>query len=90
MISNIFIPIALRTNVYDMRLTAHADGWIYGVFCTERKDPQAAPGRSEAAAPVATALPVAWSGALPLRGGAPSPFAPELGAGTARASGLTG
>jgi len=31
-------------NVYDMRLTAHEDGWIYGVFCTERKDPQAAPG----------------------------------------------
>lgn len=25
-------------NVYDMRLTAHADGWIYGLFCTERKD----------------------------------------------------
>ncbi|MDD5062406.1 MAG: glycosidase [Candidatus Marinimicrobia bacterium] len=25
-------------NVYDMRLTRHADGWIYGVFCTERKD----------------------------------------------------
>jgi 4-O-beta-D-mannosyl-D-glucose phosphorylase len=29
------------TNVYDMRLTAHADGWIYGVFCTERRDPNA-------------------------------------------------
>ena len=28
-------------NVYDMRLTAHQDGWIYGVFCTERKDPGA-------------------------------------------------
>lgn len=26
------------TNVYDMRLTQHADGWIYGLFCTERKD----------------------------------------------------
>jgi 4-O-beta-D-mannosyl-D-glucose phosphorylase len=26
------------TNVYDMRLTKHADGWIYGLFCTERKD----------------------------------------------------
>ncbi len=26
------------TNVYDMRLTAHQDGWIYGLFCTERKD----------------------------------------------------
>jgi 4-O-beta-D-mannosyl-D-glucose phosphorylase len=31
-------------NVYDMRLTRHADGWIYGVFCTERKDPDAPPG----------------------------------------------
>ena len=27
------------TNIYDMRLTAHEDGWIYGVFCVERKDP---------------------------------------------------
>jgi 4-O-beta-D-mannosyl-D-glucose phosphorylase len=26
------------TNVYDMRLAAHEDGWIYGIFCTERKD----------------------------------------------------
>lgn len=32
------------TNVYDMRLTKHEDGWIYGVFCSERKDPNAAPG----------------------------------------------
>jgi 4-O-beta-D-mannosyl-D-glucose phosphorylase len=32
------------TNVYDMRLTAHEDGWIYGIFCVERKDPAAAPG----------------------------------------------
>jgi 4-O-beta-D-mannosyl-D-glucose phosphorylase len=31
-------------NVYDMRLTKHEDGWIYGVFCTERKDPNAPPG----------------------------------------------
>lgn len=29
------------TNVYDMRLTAHEDGWIYGLFCAERKDPSA-------------------------------------------------
>lgn len=29
------------TNVYDMRLTSHADGWIYGLFCTERKDKSA-------------------------------------------------
>ena len=26
------------TNVYDMRLVQHQDGWIYGLFCTERKD----------------------------------------------------
>jgi 4-O-beta-D-mannosyl-D-glucose phosphorylase len=25
-------------NIYDMRLTKHQDGWIYGVFCSERKD----------------------------------------------------
>ena len=31
-------------NVYDMRLTTHEDGWIYGVFCTERKDPDAPKG----------------------------------------------
>lgn len=29
------------TNVYDMRLVLHEDGWIYGLFCTERKDPDA-------------------------------------------------
>lgn len=32
------------TNVYDMRLVAHQDGWIYGIFCAERKDPAALPG----------------------------------------------
>lgn len=31
-------------NVYDMRLTNHEDGWIYGVFCTERKDKNAPKG----------------------------------------------
>lgn len=31
-------------NVYDMRLTKHEDGWIYGLFCTERKDPKAPRG----------------------------------------------
>ncbi|MHA6531432.1 glycoside hydrolase family 130 protein [Paenibacillus sp. BAC0078] len=31
-------------NVYDMRLVKHADGWIYGLFCTERKDPDAPHG----------------------------------------------
>lgn len=29
---------AEETNVYDMRLTQHEDGWIYGVFCSESKD----------------------------------------------------
>lgn len=43
-------PVALpdtdphETNVYDIRLTAHEDGWIYGVFCSERHHPDAAPG----------------------------------------------
>jgi 4-O-beta-D-mannosyl-D-glucose phosphorylase len=37
------------TNVYDMRLTRHEDGWIYGLFCTERKDPAARPGDESAA-----------------------------------------
>ena len=32
------------TNVYDMRLTRHEDGWIYGLFCVERKDPAAPAG----------------------------------------------
>ncbi|MEN5434935.1 glycosidase [Sphingobacterium faecium] len=32
------------TNIYDMRLTLHEDGWIYGIFCTERKDPAAPVG----------------------------------------------
>ncbi len=29
------------TNVYDIRLTQHEDGWIYGLFCTERRDTNA-------------------------------------------------
>jgi len=37
------------TNVYDMRLTAHEDGWIYGIFCSERKDPDAPAGDLSAA-----------------------------------------
>jgi 4-O-beta-D-mannosyl-D-glucose phosphorylase len=32
------------TNVYDMRLVRHEDGWIYGLFCTERRDPKAPRG----------------------------------------------
>jgi|GEM_PF-59143 len=33
-----------ETNVYDMRLTEHEDGWIYGIFCSEHKDPSAPAG----------------------------------------------
>lgn len=33
-----------ETNVYDMRLTAHEDGYIYGIFCSESHDQNAAPG----------------------------------------------
>lgn len=36
-------------NVYDIRLVAHEDGWIYGLFCTERKDPNARKGDESAA-----------------------------------------
>ncbi len=36
-------------NVYDMRLTAHEDGWIYGIFCSERKDPSAPRGDTSSA-----------------------------------------
>ena len=41
------------TNIYDMRLTAHEDGWIYGIFCAERYDETAPAGdlsRAKAAA----------------------------------------
>ena len=54
------VPITLPetddpdTNVYDMRLTKHEDGFIYGLFCAERKDPKAAPGDTSSA--TATAL----------------------------------
>ena len=30
------------TNIYDMRVVQHEDGWIYGLFCTERRDINAA------------------------------------------------
>lgn len=36
-------------NVYDMRLTAHEDGFIYGIFCTERKDHRAPEGDTSSA-----------------------------------------
>lgn len=37
------------TNIYDIRLVAHEDGWIYGLFCTERRDPSASEGDQSAA-----------------------------------------
>ena len=37
------------TNVYDMRVVKHEDGWIYGLFCTERKDPAAVKGDTSSA-----------------------------------------
>jgi 4-O-beta-D-mannosyl-D-glucose phosphorylase len=37
------------TNVYDMRVVKHEDGWIYGLFCTERKDPKAPKGDTSSA-----------------------------------------
>ena len=37
------------TNVYDVRITQHEDGWIYGVFCTERKDPDSPESDTSAA-----------------------------------------
>jgi 4-O-beta-D-mannosyl-D-glucose phosphorylase len=45
--------IAPETNVYDMRITFHQDGWIYGVFCAESKDPNAAKGDLSSAVAVA-------------------------------------
>ncbi|OXL81781.1 glycosidase [Paenibacillus sp. SSG-1] len=30
-----------ETNMYDMRLVKHEDGWIYGIYCSEQKDPDA-------------------------------------------------
>ncbi len=41
--------IAPDTNVYDMRLVQHEDGWIYGLFCTERRDASAPHGDQSAA-----------------------------------------
>lgn len=43
------VPGNPDTNVYDMRLTQHDDGYIYGVFCSERKDPSAMPGDTSSA-----------------------------------------
>ena len=38
------------TNIYDMRITQHEDGWIYGVFCAERHDDSQADNLSAATA----------------------------------------
>lgn len=43
------------TNIYDMRLTKHEDGWIYGVFCAERHDPEHPEDLSAATATAAIA-----------------------------------
>lgn len=40
-----------ETNLYDMRLTRHEDGWIYGLFCTEKADPD--PGSDSISAAIA-------------------------------------
>jgi 4-O-beta-D-mannosyl-D-glucose phosphorylase len=37
------------TNIYDMRVVQHEDGWIYGLFCTERRDPNALPADQSSA-----------------------------------------
>ena len=42
-----------ETNIYDMRLTAHEDGWIYGIFCVEKHDPSAPKGDLSSAIAVA-------------------------------------
>lgn len=41
-----------ETNIYDMRLTAHEDGWIYGTFCSEKRDISV--GESNQAAAIAS------------------------------------
>ena len=38
-----------ETNFYDVRLTAHEDGWVYGLFCTEMRDPSAPEGDQSSA-----------------------------------------
>ncbi|MCH4148715.1 MAG: glycosidase [Prevotella sp.] len=43
------------TNIYDMRLTKHQDGWIYGIFCAERHDPSQPNDLSAATATAAIA-----------------------------------
>ncbi|WP_458118967.1 glycoside hydrolase family 130 protein [Paenibacillus sp. Z6-24] len=38
-----------ETNMYDMRLVKHEDGWIYGIYCSEQKDPDAPAGDTSSA-----------------------------------------
>lgn len=38
-----------ETNIYDMRLVFHEDGWIYGIFCAEHRDPEAPEGDQSSA-----------------------------------------
>ena len=38
-----------ETNVYDMRLVEHEDGWLYGIFCVEKRDPEALPSDQSSA-----------------------------------------
>ncbi|MBI9101208.1 MAG: glycosidase [Spirochaetales bacterium] len=42
-------PYPEETNIYDMRLTLHEDGYIYGVYCSESKDPKAPVGDTSSA-----------------------------------------
>ena len=45
------------TNIYDMRLTAHEDGWVYGIFCAERHDNNAPKGDLSSATATAASTP---------------------------------
>jgi len=58
-----------ETNFYDMRLVAHEDGWIYGLFCTEMRDPSAPAGarRARPASCFPSSPPHAWPAARPRR-----------------------
>jgi len=38
-----------ETNIYDMRLVEHEDGYIYGIYCSESKDPDAPLGDTSSA-----------------------------------------
>jgi 4-O-beta-D-mannosyl-D-glucose phosphorylase len=64
-----------ETNIYDIRLTRHEDGWIYGLFCTEKKDPDAPPAdQSSAIAQCGIARTrdlVAWERLADLQTGSP-------------------